>query len=346
MNQVKIGDITIKIPPERKIDFTGLRAQVKYDVPGDRPRYQDMGREERTVTFNGIFVGKDAYKNALALQTYYDSGKNIDTGTQKAGFLFLFEDISCRVLIKNYAYQYYRADKVRYDIELVRLESDFDKKETKKEKKDKVAKAKSALDKLKDAINKAMKVVNDVSAAAQKVNDEIFKARKAYMDVTRMIKTPIANLRQQMDDLKWQFDRTLDIANRSVGRTSTPKNREELQQSLTAMQKSIPLAQALILLAEQSSLGERLDEIIETMQLRTVQQGDNLRIIATEVFGSPHEWVILAQINRLPTSVIPPEVKVIRIPDASNIGTVEKLLDERITQLPKAAAGYIPVNLR
>ena len=129
VGNIILGDIKIEIPPERNIDFTGLRAMVKYDVPGDRPRYQDMGRDERTVRWNGIFYGDGAYKQALALQKYYDSGANTDDGTEKSGFLFIFGEISCRVLIKSFNYQYYRKDKVRYDIELVRLESDYDKEE-------------------------------------------------------------------------------------------------------------------------------------------------------------------------------------------------------------------------
>lgn len=135
MAEIVLGDIKITIPPERKISFTGSRAQTRYDVPGDRSRYQDLGRDERTVRWSGIFYGEGAYDQALALQDYYDSGKNVDDGIEKGGFQFLFEDIACRVLIKNYVYEYYRADKVRYDIELVRLESDLIKRTRSKRRK-------------------------------------------------------------------------------------------------------------------------------------------------------------------------------------------------------------------
>jgi hypothetical protein len=341
-----LGDIKITIPPERKIDFSGLRLMVKYDVPGDRPRYQDMGRDERTVRWNGIFYGEGAYDQALALQDYYDSGKNVEDGTEKSGFLFLFEDISCRVLIKSYSYQYYRKDKVRYDIELVRLESDYDKKDTqKKAKVDKVKKAQSGLDKLKSEINKAMKVVNDVTKAAQKVQESLYKARKDYLSVINSFK-PIANMKQEVLKVKDAFDRTLGTVNHSIGRVSTPANRQVLNQSLKEMQQAIPLAQSLLLLAQQRSLGQRLDESIQQLKTRPVRQGDTLRSIATEVLGRPHQWIILAQINRLSTSIIPSSMKEIRVPDSTNLGIIQNLLDEQVKQLPNASSDYIPRNVR
>lgn len=350
--EIVLGDIKIPIPPERRIDFSGLRAIVRYDVPGYRPKYQDMGREERTVRWNGIFYGidtngKTAYDQALALQDYYDSDKNTDTGDEKSGFLFLFDDISCRVLIKSYSYQYYRSDKIRYDIELVRLETDFDKKEPQQKKKtDKAEKAKSSLEKLKDSINKAMKGVNNVSKAAQQVQKTLYDARKNYLSVVKAIKSPIANMQQQMKNVKTSFDRSLAMVNHSVGRVSTSANRKELSQALQEMQKAIPLAQQLVLLAQQKSLGPRLDELIGQMKTRTVLPGDTLRSIATEVLGSPHQWIILAQINRLPSSIIPAGMKGIKVPDQGQLAAVQALFKEQANQLPKAAANYLPQSLR
>ncbi|WP_145092429.1 hypothetical protein [Sporomusa sp. KB1] len=350
--EIVLGDIKITIPPERKIDFTGLRVQVKYDVPGDRPRYQDMGREERTVRWNGIFYGTDtngkiAYEQAQALQEYYDSVKNIDTGDEKSGFLFLFEDISCRVLIKSYSYQYYRADKVRYDIELVRLESDYDKKDPQqKAKTNKITKAKTGLEKLKDDINKAMKVVNNVSKAAQSVQESLYTARKNYLSVMKAVKSPIANMKQQIKDVKYAFDKTTATVNNSVGRVSTPANRQELKQALQKVQTTIPLAQELVALAQQQSLSPRTEELIQQLALRTVLPGDTLRSIATDVLGSPHQWIILAQINRLPSSIIPAGTKTIRVPDTTNLAELQTLLDEQMAQLPAASSDYLKVNER
>ncbi len=347
VGNILLGDIKIEIPPERNIDFTGLRAMVKYDVPGDRPRYQDMGRDERTVRWNGIFYGDGAYKQALALQKYYDSGANTDDGTEKSGFLFIFGEISCRVLIKSFNYQYYRKDKVRYDIELVRLESDYDKEEPEQiAKTDDITKAKNSLSKLKDDIKKGMQVVNDVSKAARLVNETLYQARREYLNVTKLITNPIRDARDQIKKVKESFDKSLQAVNQSVGQVSTPEARKELKEAFVLVEKNLPLAEQLVLMAEKDSYGARLDELISQMKTRRIYEGDTLRSIATEVYGYPHKWMILAQINHLPTADIPSNVKQIRIPDVSNSAQVEELLDNQRALLPKAQSTYISVNLR
>lgn len=347
VGNIILGDIKIEIPPERNIDFTGLRAMVKYDVPGDRPRYQDMGRDERTVRWNGIFAGNGAYKQALVLQKYYDSGVNTDDGTEKSGFLFIFGEISCRVMIKSFNYQYYRKDKVRYDIELVRLESDYDKEEPEQTAKtDDITKAKNSLSKLKNDIKKGMQVVNDVSKAAGLVNETLYQARREYLNVTKLITNPIRDARDQIKKVKESFDKSLQAVNQSIGQVSTPAARKELKEAFVLVEKNLPLAEQLVLMAEKDSYGARLDELISQMKTRRVYSGDTLRSIATEVYGYPHKWMILAQINHLPTADLPSNVKQIRIPDVSNSAQVEELLDNQRALLPKSQSTYIPVNLR
>jgi soluble cytochrome b562 len=347
LEQITIGDIKIEIPPEKKIDFTGQRTMVKYDVPGDRPRYQDMGREERTIHFNGIFYGDDAYKKALALQDYYDSGKNIDNGTQTSGFAFTFEEISCRVLIKNYSHQYYRKDMVRYDIELVRLESDFDQKTPEKANAvDKITKAQNGLDKLKTDIGKAMQTVHNVTAAAKQVQETLYKARKSYMDVTKSIKNPISQMRQEIQNTRRAFDNTLHTVNQSIGRTSTAKSRKQLQTALQTMQNTIPTAQGIVTAAQKTSVDTRLNEKVSQLSLHTVLQNENLRTVAASALGSPHEWGVLARINKLHSVEIPATMKAIRVPDTSNVADVKNLLTEKDNQIPNGVLDYIPRNLR
>lgn len=346
MDSITLGDITIEIPPERQIDFTGNRAMVKYDVPGDRPHYQDLGREERTVSWNGIFYGEGAFKKAKALQAYYDSGANTDVGDSTSGFLFRYQQVSCRVLIKSFSYQYQRKDKVRYDIELVRLESDYDPKaETPEDLEDEAEQAKSWMDNLNDAIDGAMKGVREVSQMARDVEDTIFQARKAYLNLFKKFK-PLADLRQQYEDIKFALDRARLTVNHSIGHASTPKKRQELQQTLVSLQQAIPLAKQLIMLSKSGSYNQRLNELISNMKLHQVVDGENLRSIAADLLGQPHQWILLAQINRLPTAQIPPEVRKIRIPDITNLAQVEKLLDEERARLPRVTCDYLPESLR
>lgn len=346
MDSVTLGDLTIKIPPERKIDFTGLRAMVKYDVPGDRPHYQDLGREERTVSWSGIFYGDGAFEEAEKLQAFYDSGANTDTGDATSGFLFRYQEISCRVLIKSYSYQYYRRDMVRYDIELVRLESDYDPKtENPADALDEAAKAKNWLDKLDDTIDRAMKGVREVSEMAREVEDTIFQARKSYLNLFKKFQ-PLADLRQDYEDVKFALDKARLTVNHSIGQVSTPKARQELQQCLLTLQQSIPLAQQLVMLSQSASYGRRLEELIEGMKTRRVHAGENLRSIAAEVLNGPQEWIVLAQINRLPDAEIPATVKEIRLPDYTNLRQVEKLLEEERARLPRVTCDYLPRDLR
>lgn len=345
---ILLGDIKIEIAPERKIDFSGLRAMVKYDVPGDRPRYQDMGREERTVRWNGIFCGDGAYQQALALQAYYDSGANSDSSDAGSGFRFIFGEISCRVLIKSYTYQYHRADKVLYEIELVRLESDYDQAALPVEagKVGDVAKAKNALSKLKDGIKQGMQVVHDVSRAARMVNDTLFRARAEYLQVTKLITSPVREVKEEIGKLKQSFDRTLGTVRQSVGQTSTPTAQKELKEAFLEIEQALPLAEQLVLMAEQESYGGRLDALIGRMRTRRVYAGDTLRSVSTEVYGYPHKWAVLAQINHLPSAEIPAEVKEIRIPDVSCSAELEELLDAQRAQLPQLASTYLPIDQR
>lgn len=344
---VLLGELKIEIPPERYIDFTGLRAMVKYDVPGDRPRYQDLGREERTVRWNGIFYGEGAYSKALSVQKYYDSGANTDDGTEQGGFLFLFGEISCRVLIKSYSYQYYRQDKVRYDIELVRLESDYDKEEVQVAAKvDDIVKVKNSLAKLKEDIKKGMQFVNDVGRAAMLVSDTLFQARWEYLNITKLITNPIRDMREQIKKVKESFDKSLQTVNQSVGRVSTPAARKELKEAFVLLEKNLPLAEQLVLMAEKDSYGGRIDELISQMKTRRVLPGETLRDISTEVYGYPHQWMVLAQLNHLPAADIPATVKQIRIPDSANRARIEELLDAQRALLPKAQSTYIPINQR
>lgn len=347
VGNILLGDITINIPPERSIEFTGLRSMVKYDVPGDRPRYQDMGRDERTVRWNGIFYGEGAYSQALKLQSYYDSGINTDDGTEKSGFRFIFGEITCRVLIKSYNYQYYRKDKVRYDIELVRLESDYDKAEPEqKAKTDKITKAKNSLTKLKENIKKGMQVVNDVSRAAKLVKDTLFQARKEFLGITKLITDPIKSVKNEIVGIKQSFDKTLQVVDLSVGKVSTHKARQDLVKAFKEIEENVSKAEELVEIAEENGYEIRLEDLISQMNIRKIYAGDNLRSISTEIYGYPHKWTVLARINNFTSAYIPEEVKEIRVPDSSNMAKVEELLENKIAALPDLQSTYIPIDLR
>ena len=191
-----------------------------------------------------------------------------------------------------------------------------------------------------------MQVVNDVSKAARLVNETLYQARREYLNVTKLITNPIRDARDQIKKVKESFDKSLQAVNQSIGQVSTPAARKELKEAFVLVEKNLPLAEQLVLMAEKDSYGARLNELISQMKTRRIYEGDTLRSIATEVYGYPHKWMILAQINHLPTADIPSNVKQIRIPDVSNSAQVEELLDNQRALLPKAQSTYISVNLR
>ncbi|WP_425058366.1 hypothetical protein SCACP_30140 [Sporomusa carbonis] len=231
---VNLGDIVIDIPPERKIEFVGPRALAKYDVPGYRPGYQDMGQEERTCRFSGVIDGEGALSKANNIQKLMDKGEEIK---------FLYGEISVKVLIRRFDFQYYRSDRVRYDIELVQV-ADLE-----------------------------LQPMNQVQAARGKVSDRF---------------DPLSKLTKALNDIN-NFTSGL---NHDVWKV-----------------KSI------------------INKVIATKNY-IVRQGDSLRRISTQLFGTPHKWRSLARLNDLSGPNIPAGLRNLRMP--SSMGELleyERLFD-------------------
>ena len=104
--------LTLDLPPEKKVTFSGSRAIAKYEVPGHRPQYQDMGMEEQTCRLSGVIDGAGALSKAEKIRSLRDQGKDAK---------FIYGEISVSVRIRSFNYEYYRSDRVRYDMELVAL---------------------------------------------------------------------------------------------------------------------------------------------------------------------------------------------------------------------------------
>lgn len=110
--------VTLAIPPQQKIDFTGPREIAKIDIPGFRPQYQDMGYGERTAKWQGVVIQEDG-DTETALAKIETLRKLMDTG---ADITFTHGIISVKVLIRELNYSYLRDDYVRYDITLLQKE--------------------------------------------------------------------------------------------------------------------------------------------------------------------------------------------------------------------------------
>lgn len=107
-----IGGISLR-PPEKKISFETSRSVARFDIPGYKPIYQDMGQGECTCSFNGIIDGLGAYAKALALEKLKDKGEPVT---------FIAGPVTTKVVLENFKYEWYRDDVVRYEISLIRTE--------------------------------------------------------------------------------------------------------------------------------------------------------------------------------------------------------------------------------
>ena len=113
MTEVFLGNVPIKPGPRRQINLSAPRAIAKIDIPGGKPQYQDMGSEESTVSWSGVFKGDGAYHQAVALEKMKEAGQIVPLQVGR------FSEISGSVRIKLFDWELVRGDRVNYKIELV-----------------------------------------------------------------------------------------------------------------------------------------------------------------------------------------------------------------------------------
>lgn len=109
---MNIGGLTLR-PPEKKISFDTSRSVAKFEVPGYKPTYQDMGQGERTCTFNGLIDGASALDKALKLEKIKDKGEKV---------LLIAGPVTTKVIIEKFKFEWYRDDIVRYEMTLIRVD--------------------------------------------------------------------------------------------------------------------------------------------------------------------------------------------------------------------------------
>jgi LysM repeat protein len=106
----KLGSFTFPLAPEREIKINDTREVAKIDIPGADPKYQDMGRGEKTITWSGALVGESATAYATAIQLEMHKGTALP---------FSYGPLRTTVRIKNFEKTVRRFDYIRYTIELV-----------------------------------------------------------------------------------------------------------------------------------------------------------------------------------------------------------------------------------
>ncbi len=109
---MSIGGLNLR-PPEKKISFDTSRSVAKFEVPGYKSIYQDMGQGERTCTFNGLIDGASALDKALKLEKIKDKGEQV---------LLIAGPVTTKVIIEKFKFEWYRDDIVRYEMTLIRVD--------------------------------------------------------------------------------------------------------------------------------------------------------------------------------------------------------------------------------
>lgn len=107
---LSIGDFVFPLLPRESLDFEMDRAIAKLDFPGGPPVYQDMGMNEKTLDFSGVFVGENALDYSDQVESLWWSGQELQLS---------YGDIQKRVRIQRYSPKIKRSDRVDYTIHLL-----------------------------------------------------------------------------------------------------------------------------------------------------------------------------------------------------------------------------------
>jgi len=113
--KVILGDFTFEIGPRNQIDYTSPRNIIKLDIPGTSPKYQDMGEDEHTIAWSGVFEGKSAQSECQKIERIKSEGKEVK---------FISGNISKTVRIKDFPYSVIRDDLIAYSITLIEIQHD------------------------------------------------------------------------------------------------------------------------------------------------------------------------------------------------------------------------------
>jgi len=108
--KVKLGSFTFPLAPEKEIPIEDSQEIAKIDIPGARPKYQNMGPGEQTITWNGRFLGSNAMKYKDQIKRLKEAGKAIT---------FSYGPMKETVIIRSFKPTIRRFDYILYTIELV-----------------------------------------------------------------------------------------------------------------------------------------------------------------------------------------------------------------------------------
>lgn len=107
--RLRIGTYTFALSPKDEMDFALGRSIMKLETMGN-PTYQDMGVDEKTLTFSGTLDGNDAWQQAELLESLMDQGLPVT---------LLYGPVQRTVRLENVNPKLKRLDRVEYDLTLI-----------------------------------------------------------------------------------------------------------------------------------------------------------------------------------------------------------------------------------
>ncbi|MFB5192797.1 LysM peptidoglycan-binding domain-containing protein [Alicyclobacillus fastidiosus] len=108
-----IGNYKFALLPKESMDFDFGRSIYKLDTQG-APTYQDLGVDEKTLSFSGSIVGTGAWTQAETIESLMDKGL-----PQK----LVYSSIQRSVRINKFSPKYVRDDRVDFSINLIVIPS-------------------------------------------------------------------------------------------------------------------------------------------------------------------------------------------------------------------------------
>lgn len=104
-----VGNYTFTLLPKQSLDFNLARKINKLET-ADAPTYQDLGIDEKKLSFTGSIVTSDAWTQAETLESLMDQG---------LPQTLIYGPIQRTVRISDFQPKYIRDDRVDYTIDLI-----------------------------------------------------------------------------------------------------------------------------------------------------------------------------------------------------------------------------------
>lgn len=108
-----IGKYKFALLPKDSMDFDFGRSIYKLDTQGN-PTYQDLGIDEKTLSFSGSIVGSGAWTQAEAIESLMDQGLPQS---------LVYSSIKRSVRINKFSPKYVRDDRVDFSLDLIVIPS-------------------------------------------------------------------------------------------------------------------------------------------------------------------------------------------------------------------------------